>query len=96
MDMVEFQARLNGAKELFIAQLVKEGLIDVVTGAEIVENYALVAREQGMFGRLIDRIWGDPDKGKIMITVVKMAGSPSCYPKGGENDDDEGAEGDSK
>ena len=69
---IEKQKEANIVKDLVVAGLASEGYITEKQYKTFCENYAIVFRTKGWFGKLFDRFRGLPPKGRVAIHMVRV------------------------
>jgi hypothetical protein len=61
---------MNEGKEMFIANMVKEGIIDQAT-ADQMNKHAIVVSNKKFWGKVYSKLFSD-DESTVLITVVKI------------------------
>jgi len=69
MTWQELTAALNTGKEVLLGRLEADGVI--VSAEAVGQQYALIAVEKGLFGKLLDKVFG-LQEGKTYIRAVKL------------------------
>lgn len=67
-DLIE---NLNVAREHFVSQMLKEGVISEEQATIMLEDYAILITKKGMLGRTLDKIL-NLKEGKLSFKTIKI------------------------
>jgi hypothetical protein len=70
----ELAGTLNDTVCLFASQMFNEGIISKEQCENMTENYLVVVREKGWWGKFLDKIQGIEDN-NLSIHIVKIVGT---------------------